>query len=121
MSGVIMFGVILPGPLTDHDRLLHFSAHFGMSFIISYLVYSFCAKKIGIKKTTSFYLLVVTTFVVGLVYKYFEIQSFLPVQNLSLTKFLVVTGFYISMSENISGILAACTMILYFDRRVFAN
>jgi hypothetical protein len=121
MSGVIMFGFILPGPLSDHDRLLHFCAHFGMSFLISYVVYSICAKKIGIAKATSFFLLVVTTLVVGLIYKYFEIQSFLPVQNLSLARFLVVTGFYISMSENLSGILAACTMILYFEKRIYAR
>ena len=119
VAGIILFGVILPHPFSDHYRLSHFCAHFGMSFLISYIIYSFCFRKIGINRPMSFTLSFILAFVTGSIYKYFEIVNSLPVQKIPLDKMLEITGFYTSASENIAGILAAFTFIIYFENSLF--
>ena len=51
--GVICFGFVFPDSLSDHDKLLHFSAHFGMSFLLALCFYALCSVKLRISKAIS--------------------------------------------------------------------
>jgi hypothetical protein len=122
IGGIVVFGIILPRPFSDHYRLSHFCAHFGMSFLISYILFSFCSRKIRLGKVMSFSLSFILAFITGSIYKYFEIVNSLPAEKIPLDKLLAITGFYTSMSENIAGILAAFTFIIYFENSLsFGN
>ena len=68
-------------------------------------------KVFGISLVCSFIL----AFIIGSIYKYFEIVNSLPAEKMALDKILMVTGFYTSVSENIAGILTAFTFIIYFE------
>lgn len=36
-AGIICFGILLPDSLSDHNKIVHFSAHFGMSFFLDFV------------------------------------------------------------------------------------
>lgn len=56
----------------DDADLLHFSAHFGMSFAISAFAYQTWRKGLGCTETESVIFAVATTTFAGLFYKYLE-------------------------------------------------
>ena len=53
--GVGCFGFILPDSLSDHDKLVHFSAHFGMSFLLAFCFYMVCTVNMRISKIIYLY------------------------------------------------------------------
>jgi hypothetical protein len=113
LTGIVCFGFIFPDSTSDHNKIVHFSAHFGMSFLISSVVYAFCNIKLGIDNRKSFVLFTVITLIIGSLYKYWEIFN-QPSPDPDFAKILVITGFYTSMSQNIAGIMAAMLIIKYF-------
>lgn len=115
-SGVIYFGFIFPDSLGDHDKMVHFAAHFGMSFLISCLIYAFSRVKLNLKKTSSYLLVIVIPLVAGSIYKWMELISQGKLASFEVGKLFQVSGYYTSMSQNISGILATLLMIRYFLR-----
>ncbi len=113
VSGIACFGFIFVDSTSDHEKILHFSAHFGMSFLISLFIYALCSMKLGINAKRSFAVFIISTFVIGCIYKYWEIFS-QALPDLGFAKILEITGFYTSMSQNIAGILAAIYIVKYF-------
>jgi hypothetical protein len=111
----IVFGVVLPRSLADHENLLHFSAHFGMSFLIAHAVYRFCSAHLPLKKMILFIKVFAIAFCIGVIYKLFEIQPCLNANNMPYFKTLMICGFFTSMSQNLGGIFAAFALIIYFD------
>ena len=53
-TGVFCFGVILPDSLSTHVKLVHYAAHFGMSFLLALCFYMICTVKMKISKTISY-------------------------------------------------------------------
>jgi hypothetical protein len=113
--GTILFGVIFPDSLSDHYHFLHFSAHFGMSFLIGISIYLFCNLKASMKKPASILFALSGVIIFGAIYKLIEIYFFYSLQVMPFLGALSVTGFYTSMSQNLSGVLAAFALIIYFD------
>src|ERR1700692_4751365 len=72
-SGVLCFGVVLPDSLSDHNKLVHFSAHFGMSFLMALCFYMICTVKMHISKSISYKVLILSTLFIGVIYKFWEI------------------------------------------------
>jgi EamA domain-containing membrane protein RarD len=60
---------------TNHEDLVHFSAHFGMSYAISMFTYGVMRKGLGISVNESLGFSIFTTLVVGLTYKYMEAMT----------------------------------------------
>jgi hypothetical protein len=112
--GIICFGIIFPDSLGDHDKMVHFAAHFGMSFLISRLINAFSRLKLNLKKGSSYFLLAGITVVAGSAYKWMELVSQGKPASFQVGKLSEVSGYYSSMSQNISGILATLLMIRYF-------
>ena len=52
-AGVFCFGVVLPDSFSDHVKLVHFSAHFGMSFLLALCFYTLCTIKLRFSKLFS--------------------------------------------------------------------
>jgi hypothetical protein len=117
-AGSILFGIIFPGSLSDHYHLLHFSAHFGMSFLVSNSIYRYCTLKASMKKMPSFIMALVIVLICGAIYKLIEIFGFYHLGNIPFFTALELTGFYASMSQNLAGMLAAFALIIYFDNLV---
>jgi hypothetical protein len=115
--GIISFGFIFPDSLGDHDKMVHFAAHFGMSFLISCFIYAFSRIKLNLRKGSSYFLLFSITLVAGSIYKWMELVSQGKLATFRLSALFGVSGFYTSMSQNISGILATLLMITYFFGR----
>jgi hypothetical protein len=113
LGGIVYFGFIFPDSFSDHMKMLHFSAHVGMSFLLASFIYVFCNIKLRIKKTNSIIILMVVTLIVGIVYKYLEISGEGLLHAYKLGTLLEITGCYTSMSQNIAGILAAILLIEY--------
>ncbi|HMH23282.1 MAG TPA: hypothetical protein VK563_15965 [Puia sp.] len=113
LLGILYFGFIFPDSFSDHEKLVHFSAHVGMSFLLASCIYVLCSFRLHIGRVNSYVILIVTTLIAGGIYKYFEIagQGILHVYSLGVL--LEITGFYTSMSQNIAGILAAILLIQY--------
>ena len=111
LAGTICFGFILPDSTSDHTKLVHFAAHMGMSFLVACFSYVICTLILRIRKSASLTLLIGVTLVVGGIYKYFEIASMGLLQAYPLGPLLKATGCYTSMSQNISGLLAAILLI----------
>lgn len=109
--GVGCFGVILPDSLSDHDKLVHFSAHFGMSFLLALCFYMICTVKMRLTKTFTYTVLITATLFIGIVYKYWEIATFGMIGNYSFHRIVDNTGLVNSMSQNLSGLLAAILLI----------
>lgn len=114
LLGIIYFGFVFPDSFSDHNKMVHFAAHVGMSFLVASFIYVVCNLKLRISKKNSYILLVMVTLVIGAVYKYLEIAGQGILHAYSLTTLLEITGVYTSMSQNTAGILAAILLIQYF-------
>jgi hypothetical protein len=110
-AGVLCFGLVLPDSLSDHVKFVHFAAHFGMSFLLALSFYMICTVKMRISKTFCYTLLVITTLLIGVVYKYWEIASQGSFERNSFSVAIQQAGVLTSMSQNISGLLAAMLLI----------
>jgi len=110
-TGVGCFGLILPDSLSDHDKLVHFSAHFGMSFLLALCFYMFCAVKIRMSKSLTYTLFIAITLFIGICYKIWEIKTTGMFLRFGISGALKFTGVMTSMSQNLSGILAAILLI----------
>jgi glucan phosphoethanolaminetransferase (alkaline phosphatase superfamily) len=110
-TGVCCFGVILPDSFSDHDKLVHFSAHFGMSFLLAFCFYMICTVKMRISKSFAYIVLITATLFVGILYKYWEIATQGMFGNHSFRTILDTMGVATSMSQNISGLLGAILLI----------
>ena len=75
VSGMICFGFVFADSTSDHNKMLHFAAHFGMSFLILSFSYAFCNLKWNISRQGSYSIAILLTLLVGCLYKYFEISS----------------------------------------------
>ena len=113
-AGVVCFGFVLPDSLSDHDKIVHFSAHFGMSFLLASCFYALATIKLHVSKKISYSILISGTLVIGIIYKYWEIASQGILNNLS---FNTLNGVLTSMYQNMSGLLAAILVIEYFFDR----
>lgn len=116
LVGIVYFGFIFPDSLSDHQKILHFSAHVGMSFLVSTCIYVICSFTLRMSRTHSLIILSVLTLVIGAIYKYLEISSeglLDGFHNYSLGLLLKITGCYTSMSQNTAGLLAAILLIDY--------
>ena len=109
--GVGCFGFILPDSLSDHGKLVHFSAHFGMSFLLGLCFYMICTVKMHISKSLTYKILITATLFIGVVYKFWEIATQGMIGNYSFHMILGSTGVATSMSQNISGLLGAIFLI----------
>jgi hypothetical protein len=109
--GVGCFGFILPDSLSGHDKLVHFSAHFGMSFLLAFCFYMICILKMRATKLFTYTALISATLFIGIVYKYWEIPTFGMIGNYSFHRIMDSTGVATSMSQNLSGLLGAILLI----------
>ncbi len=109
--GVGCFGFILPDSLSDHSKLLHFSAHFGMSFLLAFCFYMICTVKMLTTKTFTYTVLITATLFIGVVYKFWEIATSGMIGNYSFHTILDTKEVATSMSQNISGLLGAIFLI----------
>jgi hypothetical protein len=110
-AGIICFGFLFPDSLSDHDKLVHFSAHFGMSFLLALCCYALCSVKWRIPKTFSYTVLVSVTLTIGMLYKFWEIAMQDMIGNYSFRFILDQTSCLTSLSQNLSGLMAAMLMI----------
>jgi hypothetical protein len=110
-TGVICFGVILPDSLSTHVKMVHFAAHFGMSFLIAFCFYMICTVKMQISKIFSYSVLIIATLLIGVVYKYWEIATQGMIGNYSFHTIMDLTGTMTSMSQNLSGLMGAMFLI----------
>ena len=115
MIGAFLFGIVLPGAFTDHDHLLHFAAHFGMSFLIANFIYRLCQLRFSMTNPRSFGVVFIFILVLGVIYKLCEIYFFYGLHDTPFFTALSITGFYASISQNVAGMLAAFAVIIYFD------
>lgn len=113
LAGIIYFGFVFPDSFSNHEKMLHFSAHVGMSFFVASCLYVLCNMMLRIGKAGSMMILVVTTLFVGALYKYFEIAGEGLLHAYPLSDLMKITGVYTSMSQNTAGILAAILLIEY--------
>jgi hypothetical protein len=117
LAGIVYFGFILPDSFSTHDKILHFSAHVGMSFFVAICMYVICNIMLNLSKSRSLLILTFATLIIGAIYKYLEISSegllgnYL--HNYGLAILLKATGCYTSMSQNMAGLLAAILLIDY--------
>jgi len=110
-AGVCCFGLVFPDSISDHDKLVHFSAHFGMSFLVALCFYLLCTIKFRISKQLSYIILISATLLIGVLYKYWEITTLGMFEKLSFSTVIVNTGVMRSISQNISGLMAAILLI----------
>src|SRR5450432_1874753 len=110
-SGVFCFGVILPDSLSDHNKMVHFSAHFGMSFLLALCFYMICTVKMRISKSVTYTVLIIATLFIGISYKYWEIATEGMIGNYSFHSIMDMTGVLKSMSQNLSGLMGAILLI----------
>jgi glucan phosphoethanolaminetransferase (alkaline phosphatase superfamily) len=111
MAGICYFGVLLPDSLSDHNKIVHFSAHFGMSFLLGLCFYMICAIKMRMSKILTYMVLISATLFIGITYKYWEIATQGMIGNYSFQAILDSTGIPTSMSQNLSGLLGAVLLI----------
>ncbi len=110
-TGVFCFGVILPDSLSTHVKMVHYAAHFGMSFLLALCFYMICTVRMKISKAISYTVLVTATLLIGVVYKYWEIATQGMIGNYSFHAIIDLTGAMTSMSQNLSGLLGAMLLI----------
>jgi hypothetical protein len=110
-TGVFCFGVILPDSLSTHVKLVHYAAHFGMSFLLALCFYMIFTVRMKISKTISYTVLVTATLLIGIIYKYWEIATQGMIGNYSFHAIIDLTGAMTSMSQNLSGLLGAMLLI----------
>jgi len=109
--GVVCFGFILPDSLSNHTKLVHFSAHFGMSFLLALVFYMISTVKWKLPKSLSYTILIAASLVIGAFYKYWEIATQNLFDRFDVQKTLELTGAFTSMSQNLSGIMAGMLLI----------
>lgn len=109
--GTCCFGLVLPDSFSDHDKLLHFCAHFGMSFLLALCFYMICTVKIRLPKFLTYTILIATTLFIGVIYKFWEISNAGMFERFGFSAAIKFAGALTSMSQNISGLLAAMLMI----------
>ena len=109
--GVLCFGAIIPDSFSDHYKLVHFSAHFGMSFLLALCFYIFCTIRLRFSKVFSYSVLISATLLIGVIYKFWEIASQGLFQRFNFSMALEATGTLTSMSQNLSGLMAAMLLI----------
>lgn len=85
-----------------HDQLIHFSAHFGMSYAINTIMYGSYSRLLHLDKTDSLILSGITTLLVGFAYKAVETNS-------------TSGNFRTSMFQNSVGVGASALTIVIFD------
>jgi len=110
-SGVFCFGLILPDSLSDHVKLVHFSAHFGMSFLLALCFYLLCTVKWRISKSFTYTILIAATLFIGIVYKFWEIALHGEIGTLPILTIMDRSSVMTSMSQNLSGLLAGILLI----------
>jgi len=110
-AGVFCFGVVFPDSLSTHVRLVHYAAHFGMSFLIALCFYLICTFKMRISKKFSYTVLIVATLLIGVIYKYWEIATQGMIGTYSFHTIIDHSGTMTSMSQNISGLMGAMLLI----------
>jgi hypothetical protein len=111
-TGVCCFGFIFPvSPLSDHYTLVHFAAHFGMSFLIALCFYMVCTIKLRFSKSFTYTILIIATLFIGVVYKFWEIVSHGEIGTVPFPTILDRAGVMTSMSQNLSGLMAAMFLI----------
>ena len=113
VSGIICFGFILPDSLSDHDKMLHFSAHFGMSFLILSFTYALCSLQWKMGRLSSYAMAILITLIIGSMYKYQEIAHQGILHRFDLGDLLAITGCYTSLSQNMAGIFAGMLIIQF--------
>jgi hypothetical protein len=116
LIAIILLGIVLPASFSDHYKLLHFSAHFGTSFLVAYFLFKLFTVRFRVNKVPSFIWSFIIAFIFGAIYKFFEISATPFINTMPLPKILDMTGFYISMSQNTAGILSAFVLVIYFDK-----
>ena len=110
-TGVFSFGVLLPDSFSTHVKMVHYAAHFGMSFLLALCFYLICTVKFRISKTISYTILITATLLIGVLYKYWEIAIEGMIGNYSLNAIIDLTGAMTSMSQNLSGLFGAMLLI----------
>jgi hypothetical protein len=110
-TGVFCFGVILPDSLSTHVKMVHYAAHFGMSFLLALCFFMICTVRMKISKAISYTVLVTATLLIGIAYKYWEIATQGMIGNYSFHTIIDMTGAMTSMSQNLSGLLGAMLLI----------
>ena len=110
-TGVCCFGLILPDSLSTHVKMVHFAAHFGMSFLLALSFYLVCTVKMHTSKNFSYMVLILSTLLIGVVYKYWEIATQGMIGKYSFSTVMEWTGAMTSMSQNLSGLMAAMFLI----------
>jgi hypothetical protein len=113
LAGIVYFGFVFPDSLSDHQKILHFSAHVGMSFFVASCMYVLCNMMLRISKAGSIVILIATTLIIGAAYKYMEISGEGLLHAFPFHELLIQTGVYTSMSQNTAGVLAAILLIEY--------
>jgi hypothetical protein len=111
VTGVLFFGLVWPDSFSDHDKLLHFAAHFGMSFLLALSFYFFSVITLRATKKSSYLVLILATLSIGVVYKLWEIITQGVFSHFSFSRAIEITGAMTSMSQNLSGMMAAMLLI----------
>jgi hypothetical protein len=109
--GVLFFGLVFPDSFSDHDKLLHFAAHFGMSFLVALSTYFFCVIRLRASKRLAYCVLILATLSIGVLYKLWEIAPLDIFSRFSFSRAVEITGAVTSMSQNLSGMMAAMLLI----------
>jgi hypothetical protein len=121
-TGVLCFGVIFPDSLSTHVQLVHYAAHFGMSFLLALCFYMICTVKMQIPKAISYKVLICATLFIGVLYKFWEIATQGMIGNYSFHFIIGQAGVMKSMSQNLSGLFGAMLLIEgLLDRNLALN
>jgi hypothetical protein len=110
-TGMVSFGLIFPDSISDHVKIVHLAAHFGMSFLLALCFFMVCTIKMRISRAFSYTVLITATLLIGVVYKLVEIATQGQVGTIPLQTILDQAGVMTSMSENLSGLMAAMLII----------
>jgi hypothetical protein len=110
-AAVLCFGVVFPDSLSNHIKLVHFAAHFGMSFLLALSAYLVCTVKLNISKSLSYSILIAATLFIGVVYKFWEIATQGVIGNVPFQIIMDRSGVMTSMSQNLSGLAGAILLI----------
>jgi len=110
-TGVCFFGMAFPESFSSHLQLVHFAAHFGMSFLLALCFYMVCTVKLRFSKIFSYSTLILATLFIGIGYKYWEMASQGMFNRFSFLSALKLAGVTKSMSQNLSGLFAAVLLI----------
>ena len=108
---VCFFGLIYPESFSNHVQLVHFAAHFGMSFLIALSFYLICTVKLRFSNTFTYSVLILATMMIGVIYKYWELSSQNMFVRFTFYTALQEAGVLKSICQNLSGLFAAILLI----------